>query len=65
MVETHQVICCRGEALGVTHLWSEALGVERLRSLRLNMCSSQPSGGSTAGRGLTLQRAGVGLRGDC
>ena len=37
-----------------------------LLSLRLNMCSSQPSGGSIAGCSLTLQEARVGLWGaDC
>ena len=51
------------EACGV-HGRGERLGVMCVRSLRPNMCSSQPSGSSTAGRGLTLQRARVGLQGE-
>ena len=52
------------EACGV-HGKGERLWAMRVQSLRPNMCSSQPLGGSTAGRGLTLQWAGVGLREEC
>ena len=52
------------EACGV-HGKGERLWAMCVRSLRPNMCSSQPLGGSTAGRGLTLQWAGVGLQEEC